>query len=124
MAAMGATRYFNTGWRQFREYPADIPRIEGHMRAAIPIAPRALYVRSVTRTVAGNNQPMCCETSAAVVLWSEPCLTLGRVGYVEAADGRSRVALHFPLTSHLRDVVANFVISRAVAYCHRSRADS
>src|SRR5262249_40722771 len=44
MAAMGATRNFNTGWRQFREYPADIPRIEGHMRAAIPIAPRALYV--------------------------------------------------------------------------------
>src|SRR5262249_29955651 len=80
--------------------------------------------RSVTRTVAGNNQPMCCETSAAVVLWSEPCLTLGRVGCVEAGDARLRVALPFPFTSLPIVVVENFVFSRVVAYSHGSRADS
>ena len=67
--------------------------------------------------ISGRGADVTLRSERSGDLGPEPRIAFGREPRIEAADGRQRVSLRFPLTPHPFDIVADFVVTAIVAHC-------
>ena len=66
-----------------------------------------------------DDQPMMFRLEGGSYLRPRPRITFGRQLGIETTDGSKSVPLLFPIATHPRDVVANFIVACVVAHADK-----